>query len=858
MRAGFCFLLWASISICLFQRPVMAQAPAGTAIVFDGARSIAVAPSTLTPSDGITVEAWLNPTNLSWQQQVIVRQGPAHEDWMLSVTDVSIFFSVRVTWGDGGFGYYYTSVFLDPRVFSEGHWHHIAGTFDGNQLAIFLDGVERTRIWEQIHYLNPQAGPTSIGGSYDGVATNSFFNGALDEIRIWRVARNGVEICETMNQRLTGAEPNLAAYWHMDEGGGSLAFDSSGHNLTASLLNGARWVPSGALRSLPVVETLHSTIPTTNSVTLAGTVSVCASPTSAWFEYGLTTNYDRTTVPTNLANGSAKLPIVQEVGGLQADTWYHFRCVAATLGGQTGGADMMFKTAGAPKAETMSPWALTLTNATIQGSVNPNGLDTVVWFEWGGTLSYGTSTPLQFLTAGTNALAVIQAINGFPAGSQTHYRIVASNSFGMTLGRDSVFSTSTGALVWALDFGSPISSSPAIGPDGTIYIGAAGNLFAITKIGATNWSLPIGGWRSSSPSIGGDGTIYISTDSANSLTAVNPNGLLRWTYPSQSGAGSVAVGFSNEVYVQGRNFLYCISSAGTLIWNAPIAEDYLFQSPSLSTDGTVFIGCAICPSFLALNADASPRWNLPIAGGDAPSVAADGTIYTGERWSPLKAISPAGELLWSNTEALSPGPAAIARDGTIYVGTLGDNSLFALTPGGLTKWRAPITTIVGTNVPPTSPAIDSAGIIYYAGWNALYAIQPDGQTIWTFSPHDYSVAAGSPVIAPGGMIYIPFGTKLFAISGTNSIGDAPWPMYMQNPRHTGKVEKPSIHSPRQGADGTFAFDIRAQVGRALNIQMSSDLSSWTLLTNIPITTVPTVFIDEAPAPSRRFYRAVSN
>jgi len=61
------------------------------------------------------------------------------------------------------------------------------------------------------------------------------FNGTLDEIRVWNIARSGDVIRTTMASRLTGAEPGLVAYWPMEEGEGQNTADGTGNNHTGQL-----------------------------------------------------------------------------------------------------------------------------------------------------------------------------------------------------------------------------------------------------------------------------------------------------------------------------------------------------------------------------------------------------------------------------------------------------------------------------------------------------------------------------------------------------------------------------------------------------------------------------------------------
>jgi len=68
-------------------------------------------------------------------------------------------------------------------------------------------------------------------------------------------------------------------------------------------------------------------------------------------------------------------------------------------------------------------------------------------------------------------------------------------------------------LLWEFETGDAVSSSPAIGSDGTVYIGSTDKkLYAINgKSGVKLWEFETGGAVHSSPAIGSDGTVYVGS-----------------------------------------------------------------------------------------------------------------------------------------------------------------------------------------------------------------------------------------------------------------------------------------------------------------------------------------------------------
>ena len=93
-------------------------------------------------------------------------------------------------------------------------------------------------------FVTDSSGPIYMGTqnvAYDGLDSNTKFYGVIDDVRLWTVARTQSEILQCMNQTLTSGgvcniDPaKLGGYWPLNEGFGSTAYDSSGHNLDGSI-----------------------------------------------------------------------------------------------------------------------------------------------------------------------------------------------------------------------------------------------------------------------------------------------------------------------------------------------------------------------------------------------------------------------------------------------------------------------------------------------------------------------------------------------------------------------------------------------------------------------------------------------
>ncbi|MFB0516682.1 MAG: T9SS type A sorting domain-containing protein, partial [Candidatus Neomarinimicrobiota bacterium] len=93
----------------------------------------------------------------------------------------------------------------------------------------------------------------------------------------------------------------------------------------------------------------------------------------------------------------------------------------------------------APIVSTDPATSVTSTTATLNGTINPNGLTTDCYFEYGATISYGSQTSSQNIGSGTSDVSISANLSGLTPDMTYHYRLVAVNSWGTTFGIDRAF-----------------------------------------------------------------------------------------------------------------------------------------------------------------------------------------------------------------------------------------------------------------------------------------------------------------------------------------------------------------------------------------------------------------------------------
>jgi len=182
-----------------------------------------------------TVEAWVYPrsTSSSWQP-LVTKENSGSRNYGLYIipNTTKIHFSFQAadctTWRSYDSK---GSILLNS-------WNHIAMTYDGSVFALYINGSLDNSI-NLVSTVCNAANPVIIGHGSGG--TYSDFNGLMDEVRIWNIARSGIQISTAMGSQLTGTETGLVGYWRLNDGDGVVAVDSSAYGNNGTLLNGVSW-----------------------------------------------------------------------------------------------------------------------------------------------------------------------------------------------------------------------------------------------------------------------------------------------------------------------------------------------------------------------------------------------------------------------------------------------------------------------------------------------------------------------------------------------------------------------------------------------------------------------------------------
>lgn len=133
--------------------------------------------------------------------------------------------------------------------------------------------------------------------------------------------------------------------------------------------------------------------------------------------------------------------------------------VVATMGALCAGVALAASSA--PGVLTGTAFPVLQNEAILHGYVNPHGSDTTYYFQWGLTTGYGSTGTSASAGSGTKATAVNYTAGGLMPDTTYHFRLVASNSGGTTLGADRTFTTPAAAPAATTDPAENISTKGA-------------------------------------------------------------------------------------------------------------------------------------------------------------------------------------------------------------------------------------------------------------------------------------------------------------------------------------------------------------------------------------------------------------
>jgi hypothetical protein len=227
---------------------------AGYAIQWKGALSYASLSRPV--QDDFTIEAWIKttasaPGTYHWQGLGVI-----FADVMGNFDDFgSAILNNHFAFGVGNPPGQDVTIESTSTV-TTGAWTHVAATrrMSTGEIQVLVNGIlETSRIVATQTRSLTSSLVLDIGGD---VIDKGFFNGEMDEVRLWTVVRSPTEIAASMHAVLTGNEPGLVGYRRFDDVDGPKALDSSPTNASTTL-----FAPAWTVSTAPVCDAPDAGVP---------------------------------------------------------------------------------------------------------------------------------------------------------------------------------------------------------------------------------------------------------------------------------------------------------------------------------------------------------------------------------------------------------------------------------------------------------------------------------------------------------------------------------------------------------------------------------------------------------------------
>jgi outer membrane protein assembly factor BamB len=336
-------------------------------------------------------------------------------------------------------------------------------------------------------------------------------------------------------------------------------------------------------------------------------------------------------------------------------------------------------------------------------------------------------------------------------------------------------------------------STPAIGEDGTIYVGCSfGHFHAIDSNGTskTKFTHPEESEFISSPAIGPDGTIYVGVE--DSLYAFNSNLGVVWRFPTSGDvSSSPAIGSDGTIYLHSDDGnLYALSNQGTELWRGDTTVSGGYSSPAVGPDGSIYVGGDNGYLFRFLS-NGNEKWHFyaesPIY--SSPTLDWQGRVYFGTEDRGVFCVDSTDSLLWRYPASGATSSPVLDNNGNVFVGTE-NGELICINPDGSERWIFS----TGGDISST-PAVRQDGVIYFRTTftddDSLFAIDQNDSLLWAVSigPSDNDDPIPSPTIANDGTVFIGGGNALYGLVGkSGGAASSAWPMFRHDVKHTGRLQ----------------------------------------------------------------------
>ncbi|MFY0625047.1 MAG: T9SS type A sorting domain-containing protein [Reichenbachiella sp.] len=221
-----------------------------SALDFDGVDDKIVTGYIPPATNALTIELWMKPAKTSYSRVISSYQGSSSVlagELAIDTYDANVNNGKALRLIVSGVGNN-TFSFGVPNVLTLNEWNHVAAIFDNGVIKLYVNGdIVGTSASATFSSLPLSASNIVIGEDRIQGGAAEYYEGQMDDVRIWSVARSATEISTYKNQCLAGDEIGLDLYYNLNENSALTTTDLAGAN-NGNLTNmdaATDWITSG-------------------------------------------------------------------------------------------------------------------------------------------------------------------------------------------------------------------------------------------------------------------------------------------------------------------------------------------------------------------------------------------------------------------------------------------------------------------------------------------------------------------------------------------------------------------------------------------------------------------------------------
>ena len=191
---------------------------------FDGTNDVITTNITSSATNSLTVEAWIFPRATTYKRIVsnyFANAAQSGEIILDTYNTTNNGRGLRFVVEGAGNTLHQLSI---ANALTLNAWNHVAGTFNNGVTTLYLNGTAIATSTAPFTSIPSCTNKITIGED-PTIGTAEYFNGKMDEVRIWNTARTQSEIAGNMNNCLMGNESGLKNYFKLNENIGSTVTD---------------------------------------------------------------------------------------------------------------------------------------------------------------------------------------------------------------------------------------------------------------------------------------------------------------------------------------------------------------------------------------------------------------------------------------------------------------------------------------------------------------------------------------------------------------------------------------------------------------------------------------------------------